>query len=50
MRESDHFFAAAHFDDIFRGNQHAADFVLQAEGGHTALQAFLTFFSKPEYV
>src|SRR5260221_12460203 len=38
---SDHFLAAAHFDDVFRGNQHAADFVLQAEGGHTALQAFL---------
>src|SRR5215472_2355442 len=38
---SDHFLAAADFDDILGGNQHAADFVLQVKSGHTALEAFL---------
>ncbi len=41
-----HLFAAAHFDDVFGRDEHAADFVLQAERGHAAFQALFDFLFK----
>jgi len=46
--DSKHFLAAAHFQNFFHGDQHAADLVLQAERGTRLSRLSLTFFSKPE--